>query len=163
VVAKQLTTVLNAHNILDKFQSGFRQKHSTETALLRVSDVGECSVLVLLDLSAAFDTVDHCILIERLRRWVGVSGSALDWFSSYFLDRSFSVSVGPSMPATAALSCGVPQGSVLGPILFYLYMLPLGLIISKFKGISYHCYAGDIQLYISFQPDKIDKLSVLHV
>lgn len=128
VVAKQLTAVLTAHNLLDKFQSDFRQKHSTETALLRVSndimmssDVGECSVLVLLDLSAAFDTVDHSILLERLRQWVGVPGSALDWFSSYLSDRSFSVSLGPYMSETAALSCGVPQGFVLGPILFAIY------------------------------------------
>ena len=169
VVAKQLTAVLTAHNIFDKFQSGFRQKHSTETALLRVSndimmssDVGECSVLVLLDLSAAFDTVDHRIMTERLRQYVGVSGSALDWFSSYLTDRSFSVSLGPYTSESASLSCGVPQGSVLGPILFALYMLPLGQVISKFSDVSYHCYADDIQLYVSFKPDNPDKLSVLH-
>ena len=80
--------------------------------------------MVLLDLSAAFDTMDQNILTERLRQWVGVSGSALDWCSSYLSDRSFSVLPGPHKSETAALSCGVPQGSVLGPILFALYMLP---------------------------------------
>lgn len=92
------------------------------------------AVLVLLDLSAAFDTVDHSILAERLRQWVGVSGSAhpLTLLSSYLSDRSFSVCLGPYMSETVALSCGVPQGSVLGPLLFALYMLPLGHIISKF-------------------------------
>ena len=75
----------------------------------------------MLCFGAAFDTVDHSFLLERLRQWVGVSGSALDWFSSYLSDRSFSVSLGPYMSETAALSCGVPQGSVLGPILFALY------------------------------------------
>ena len=165
VVAKQLTAVLNTHNILDKFQSGFRQKHSTETALLRVSndllmssDKGQCSVLVLLDLSAAFDTVDHNIMLERLKHWVGISGTALDWFTSYLSDRSFSVYLGPYSSETAALSCGVPQGSVLGPLLFALYMLPLGHIISQVGDISYHLYADDIQLYVSFEPEDTDKV-----
>lgn len=122
VVAHQLTVALN---ILDKFESGFRQRHSTETARLRVSndimmssDADKCSILVLLDLSAAFDTVDHCILLDRLGEWVGISGRPLDWFSSYLSDRSFSVTVGPYMTECVALSCGVSQGSVLGPILF---------------------------------------------
>lgn len=168
VVANQLNNVLDSHNIFDKFQSGFRKNHSTETALLRVSndilmaaDGGKCSVLVLLDLSAAFDTGDHCTMIDRLKTTVGITGSALDWFSSYLSDRSFSVSVGTYMSDSAPLSCGVPQGSVLGPLLFSLYMLPLGKIIGSFGEISYHCYADDIQLYLSFSPDRLDKLAQL--
>ncbi len=160
----QLNTVLEAHNICDQFQSGFRKNHSTETALLRVSNdilmAAECSLLVLLDLSAAFDTVDHCILINRLYSLVGISGRALDWLSSYLSDRSFSQSIGTYMSDSAPLSCGVPQGSVLGPLLFSLYMLPLSKIISSFK-ISYHCYADDIQLYFYFSPDRLEKLSLL--
>ena len=119
VVANQLVTVLNNHSIFDKFQSGYRQNHSTETALLRVSndimmssDAGKCTALVLLDLSAAFDTVDHHILLGRLRNSVGISGSALDWFASYLSGRSFSVAVGPHVSESVPLSCGVPQGSV---------------------------------------------------
>ena len=169
VVANQLSTFLENNDILDKFQSGFRKNHSTETALLRVSndilmsaDSGKCAVLVLLDLSAAFDTVDHCILLDRLSEWVGVSGSALDWFASYLRERSFTVAVGPFKSDAAALPCGVPQGSVLAPLLFALYMLPLGHVISKFKGVSYHCYADDIQLYLSFEPDDLLKLNTLH-
>lgn len=169
VVANQLHNVLDSHNIFDKFQSGFRTNHSTETALLRVSndilmaaDGGKCSVLVPLDLSAAFDTVDHCTLIDRLKASVGITGSALNWFSSYLSDRSFSVSIGTYMSDSAPLSCGVPQGSVLGPLLFSLYMLPLGKIIGSFEDISYHCYADEIQLYLSFSPHRLDKLSVLH-
>lgn len=125
-------------------------------------DSGKCAVLVLLDLSAAFDTVDHRILLDRLSEWVGVSGSALDWFASYLRERSFAVAVGPFKSHSAPLPCGVPQGSVLAPLLFALYMLPLGLIISNFKGVSYHCYADDIQLYFSFSPNDMLKLNILH-
>uniref|UniRef100_A0A8C6KMM3 Reverse transcriptase domain-containing protein n=1 Tax=Nothobranchius furzeri TaxID=105023 RepID=A0A8C6KMM3_NOTFU len=169
VVAKQLTAALDEHNIYDSFQSGFRRAHSTETALLRVSndllthsDAGDCSVLVLLDLTAAFDTVDHHLLLERLRDWVGLSGSALEWFSSYLSERSFSVAVSRFRSSTTSLTHGVPQGSVLGPLLFLLYLLPLLHSLSSFKGLSYHLYAGDIQLYISFKPHEISKLQLLH-
>ena len=72
------------------------------------------------------------------------------------------MSLGPYVSETAALSCGVSQGSVLGPILFALYILPLSHIISKFRDISYYCYADDIFSSVSFKPDNSDKLSVLH-
>uniref|UniRef100_A0A8C6KL48 Reverse transcriptase domain-containing protein n=1 Tax=Nothobranchius furzeri TaxID=105023 RepID=A0A8C6KL48_NOTFU len=169
VVAKQLTAALDEQNIYDSFQSGFCRAHSTETALLRVSndllthsDAGDCSVLVLLDLTAAFDTVDHHLLLERLRDWVGLSGSALEWFSSYLSEISFSVAVSKFRSSTTSLTHGVPQGSVLGPLLFLLYLLPLQHILSSFKGISYHLYADDIQLYISFKPHEMSKLQLLH-
>ena len=84
------------------------------------------SRLVLLDLSAAFDTVDHCILVERLRQWVRISGSALEWFSCYLSDRSFSVTVHTHASSAESLLCNVPQGSVLSLMLFALYMLSLG-------------------------------------
>ena len=167
VVASQITAALERHNIYDKFQSGFRKQHSTETALLRVSsdilmssDAGDTSVLVLLDLSSAFDTVDHRILIKRLRDYVGISGIALDWLSSYLTDRSFSISIGDFVSNSSPLSCGVPQGSVLGPLLFSLYLLPLGKIISHYD-VAYHLYADDIQLQFAFKPSEPYKLSRL--
>ncbi len=168
VVADQLAVFLEKYEVLDTFQSGFRNKHSTETALLKVTsdilmsaDSGEHTVLVLLDLSSAFDTVDHSILINRLHNLVGLSGSVLKWFSSYLSERSFSVSANHIMSDTTGLSCGVPQGSVLGPVLFLLYLLPLGQLICQFEDISYHLYADDIQLYCSFKPTELRKLSSL--
>lgn len=135
-VLSQLLPFLTTHNILEPFQSGFRSLHSTETALLKVTndllltlDSGDNAILILLDLSAAFDTVDHNILLTRLDQQVGIRETALLWFRSYLNERTFSVSIGNFSSSSASVSYGVPQGSILGPILFSLYMLPLGDII----------------------------------
>ncbi len=108
--------------------------HSTETALIRrthdlllSSDRGCISLLVLLDLSAAFDTIDHNILLNRLENSVGISGSALAWFKSYLSDCHQFVAVNEEVSYLSQVQYGVPQGSVLGPLLFTLYMLPLGI------------------------------------
>ncbi len=81
------------------------------------------------DLSAAFDLIDHDIFINHLEHVVGLRGTVLKWFSSYLKGRSFSVRVGEFSSSSVLIDCGVPQGSILGPILFSLFLLPLGLIL----------------------------------
>ena len=115
---------------------------------------------MLLDLIAVFNTIDHSILISRLEHCVGIKGTALEWFRSYLSDRSFSVNLGDSISSSAPLPCGVPQGSILGPILFSLYLLPLGSILRKY-GISFHCYADDTHIYFPLKLKDTNNLEPL--
>ena len=145
---------LQDNGIMEKFQSAYKPKHSTETALLRVYndvmlciDQGKGCILVLLDLSAAFDTVDHTVLFNLLEHSLGISGSALSLLKSYMHGRSQCVQIDGITSEFADLTCGVPQGSVLGPSNFCMYMCPLGSIL-RHHGINYHIYADDAQLYI---------------
>ncbi len=114
----------------------------------KLYDNHNVSVLVLLDLSATFVTVDHHIQLKRLEHCLGFSSTVLNWLSSYLTGRSFSVSFGDFKSDQVSISYGVPQGSILGPLLFSLYMLPLGSIIHQYN-ISHHSYADNTQLHIS--------------
>ena len=109
-------------------------------------DAGDAVLMVLLDLSAAFDTIDHSLLLKRMEQDVGLCGSALSWLASYLSDRKQSVCINDCISKPSNLSVGVPQGSVLGPVLFLCYILPLKDLIEQF-GLHRHGYADDTQLY----------------
>ena len=142
----------------NKFQSAYRKHHSTETALLRVLDdlyriitrKNTVAVLIGLDLSAAFDTVVHSILIDTLQNIFGIRGTVLGWLNSYLNGRTQYIQTGSHRSATTFLTVGVPQGSVLGPFLFSIYTSQISDIISA-HGISFHQYADDSQLYTAIE------------
>ena len=155
VVLFQLKNHLNRNNLTESNQSAYREHYSTETALLKIvndaavnADKNEITILCLLDLSAAFDTIDHATLIKRLKFDYGINGVVLDWFRSYLSNRTQSVIIDGVRSVDKTLEYGVPQGSVLGPVLFTMYMMPLGKIISDFELMS-HFYADDSQIYKS--------------
>ena len=158
VVKSRLTTHLSSNNLLNPHQSAYCKNHSTETALLYIHDhlinaIGsqQISCLCLLDLSAAFDTIDHDILLSRLSSWFGIHGTVLNWFSSYLSSRSFRVKCNNNLSSSHTSCCGVPQGSVLGPLLFIMYTTPLSTLISSLS-VNHHLYADDTQLFLSFHP-----------
>ena len=132
----RLNAHVNSSNTSHQYQSAHRKFHSTETALLKIHndilasmDAGKVTALTLLDLSAAFDTIDHAILLRRLDDWFGVTGKALDWFKSYLTGRCQTIRLGDCLSSEADLKFGVPQGSVLGPLLFTPYTTPLSSMI----------------------------------
>ena len=152
VVLLQLSHHLSINNLFNRDQSAYRPGHSTETALNKVMndlllslDSGNISILTLLDLSAAFDTIDHNILLSRLEHVFGISGTPLSWFRSYLLERQQTVVIQTHRSNPAVNSYGVPQGSVLGPILFILYTTPLSNVISSHDVLS-QSFADDTQL-----------------
>ena len=154
MVYQQLIAYLENHNMLPKHQSGFRAHHSTETAVLKVisdilgaADQGYVALLGLLDMSAAFDTVDHDILLERLATSFGMAGTALAWLRSFLTGRSQQVSFNGGLSSIGLITTGVPQGSVLGPLLFLLYSADVPLIANQ-HGLGIHCYADDGQIYV---------------
>ncbi len=133
---------------------------STQTALTRVHnditmamDNKKVVILVLLDLSAAFDTVNHSILLAWLQKRFGVKGEALDWFRTYLMNRTQTVSLpGGAKSGAQNLTFGVPQGSVLGGVLFCVYTSPIGDILHA-QDMSYHLYADDLSLYLALEPN----------
>ena len=116
--------------------------------LLLVIDNGSTSILNLLDLSSAFDTIDHNLLLDRLWAAFGISDTVLEWFRSYLYNRKQIIRIDNKHSKEFPLTCGVPQGSVLGPILFILYISPVYRIFDKYN-LSFHQFADDTQIYNS--------------
>ena len=164
IICVLLVDHLKENDLYEIFQSAYRQLHSTETALLRVqNDILQAvdseggAISVLLDLSASFDTIDHQKRLNLLDYSFGIRGDSLRWFKSYLQDRTQTVQIGSSTSEPVTLKYGVPQGSVLGPILFTMYTTPLGNI-TRNHSLVFHLYADDTQLYISFTPcDSISR------
>jgi len=146
-----------------RLQSAYRRGHSTETALLHVmntvytaADAKKITALVCLDISVAFDTVDHDVLASHLESQfgvVGVAGAAPSWLWSYLYGRQQFVRLGRHSSPMTQCDCGVPQGSVLGPLLFTAYMSAVDELIESY-GVSYHQFADDTQLLISMDSPK---------
>lgn len=158
VVHRQLSQYLQSHSLLNTFQSGFRSAHSTNTALIKITDDirfamddRQLTLLTLLDFSNAFNCVDHAILLAILRS-LNISLLSCDWFRSYLLGREQRVQVDDMHSGWCDVTAGVPQGGVLSPLLFSIF---INTLVSGLRFTSYHLYADDVQLYLSFKPDAI--------
>ena len=143
VVAKQIQQHIDGFGLDNPFQSAYKSFHSTESALLTVqNDIymamerGTVTALTLLDLSAAFDTIDHDILLGRLSDWFGIGKVALKWIVSYLKNRSQTININGKLSIPLTLQIGVPQGSVLGPLLFILYTTPHSKLLDKSEVIN---------------------------
>jgi len=154
----QVTDHVDSNCLGEQYQSAYRRYHSTETALLKVKndilqslDQGNAVFMVLLDMSAAFDTVDHSILLDRLQTRFGIGGVVKSWFSTYLHNRTIKVTVKNTFSKEHHLTYSLPQGSIIGPQGFTLYTAPVGDII-RAHDVSFHAYADDIQLFAEFNP-----------
>ena len=162
IANRQLEQYFSNNGLLPAIQSGFRRSHSPETAVLKVydtvlaSDKGEVNVLLLLDYSAAFDTVDHGILLSILEKSFGVTGTALDWIWSFLVGRFQIFQIGPDKSSTVIVFFGLPQGTILGPLFYIVYTADIETIIEK-HGVKMHLYADDTQLYDHSRVNNIER------
>ena len=156
VVFRRLDEHMHNNNLHCKFQHGYKKYHSTETLLLHivndmllVMDSGSGVILLLIDLSAAFDTVDIDLMLQILETDIGVTGLASQWFSSFLRNRNQRVLIGNTLSDQISVHFGVPQGSVLGPVLFNIYSRSLFTVIEN-VGFSTSGYADDNNAHTSF-------------
>ncbi len=163
VAVEQMKDHMDMNLLHEPCQSAYRKCHSTETALLRITndllcamEDNHCVLLVMLDLSAAFDTVSHSILLKRMEEMYGVKDEALSWLVSYFKDRSQSVTIKDATSDSKTLKTGLPQGSLLGPFAFPSYSAPL-FNIGRQHGVDMHMYADDTQLLLKFKPENYEE------
>ena len=144
VAVRSLVDQVETHGLEEELQSVYRRNHCTETALMKIhNDVGcavsqgQGAVLLFLDMSAAFDTVETTLLIDILQTHIGLEGAALSWFLSYVTDRLQRVAIGSECSREIPLRYGVPQGSLFGPVLVSIYTLPFQVIFKR-QGVMYH-------------------------
>ena len=154
----QISKHVQENELFSPNQSGYKQYHSCETALLEVVNNiqqfiqnDNLTAVLMLDLSAAFDTVDHNCLSYKLKNNFGITGNALQWLSSYLSNRLSSVVMNSCYSPNKTYTFGVPQGSVLGPLLFILYTNELSDVCKEFN-LKMDSYADDTTLYLSFNP-----------
>ena len=166
VVVKQRMQHINSNNLDNPHQSVYKTGHSTGTALLHIKNEihlslshGEPTALVLLDLSAAFDTIDHDTFLIYLKSWFGVCSMALKWFSFCLSHRFQAIKIGSTLSELHELLFGIPQGSVLGPLLFSLYTTPLGKVIQRHSNINFYFYVVDTQLSYKNATSAFGKLN----
>ena len=160
IVLSRLNEHMETNNLNINNQSGYKKQHSTETLLIRIvndlliaSDEEKATVVMLLDLSAAFDTVDHNKLLQILKEEIGIDGNAFKWFKSFVTGRCQKVKIGESESLEIVIKFGVPQGSVLGPVLFNIYIRSIYSTVEA-KSFSVHGFADDHQIYKSFSAAK---------
>ena len=171
IVATQLVNHIDRHGLMEAHQSAYHPFHSTTLLKVKSDVIGalekqEVACLILLDLSVAFDTIDQDILLGRLKSRFAVTGTTLNWLWSYLKHRTQAVEIdapmsGGSRSAFVLLESGIPQGSVLGPILLTIYTVPIGDICRRHQ-VEFHLYMDDTQIYFSFRPSKPNSKHRLH-
>ena len=161
LVAEQMKSYFEENQLFDTFQSAYREHHSTTTALLEIMecinaamDNSEITILTLLDYSKAFDCANHKLIIAKLKA-LGFKETALKWIESYLNNRSQQVITDKGKSTWKFLRNGVPQGSILGPLLFTILISDIGKTI---KYCTHHCYADDTQLFLSGKINNIVNL-----
>ena len=170
VVSKRVQQFVDDNNLLDINQSAYRKYHSTETTMLKIHndilnhlDQGCCVVLVSLDISAAFDTVNHSQLVKCFEQNFGICGDALQWLISYLSDRQQQVIINGTTSNLKHLNCGFPQGAVLAGIFYNMFTASLGKVVSKHEA-SHKGYADDNNWYMAFITSNIEsKLQSLSI
>ena len=157
IMYNHLINFINKHNILYKYQFGFRKRHSTNHAIITLVDKistaldrGNVVIGCFVDLKKAFDTVNHSILITKLYKY-GIRGNSLQWFKSYLANRQQFVHIHTSKSNTETVTCGVPQGSILGPLLFILYINDLSNVSDVLFPIL---FADDTSVYIEAEKES---------